>query len=182
MTNEFEKIFDEAKNTMLPFESWEKLPKETGAAFAAFCVFRDYGAERNLKQALQKHLGETSPSAFAKQYRTWRVWSATYEWSKRAADYDVYIDRIKQAERRKTIEQREEAHRETTGKMLLVANKKLDLMLHAPEELTQGNVKEWVESVINTERDLFGLIDKESESGNASGKFAVHFQQNFESL
>ncbi|GHU40219.1 hypothetical protein FACS1894190_06850 [Spirochaetia bacterium] len=180
--SEFEKIFDGVKNTMLPFESWEKLQKETSAAFAAFCVFRDCGADRTIKGALQKSLGYADTKVTSKQYQMWRVWSATYQWFKRAADYDVYLDRIKQAEHRKTIEQREEAYRETTGKMLLVTNKKLDLMLHAPEELTQGNIKEWVETAIKTERDLFSVVDKESESGDTSGKFAVNFQKAFENL
>jgi hypothetical protein len=178
--SDFKKIFDESVNSMLPFESWEKLSKESGAAFSAFCMFRDYGTERNLKRALLQSTGEISPGAFEKRYRMWRVWSTKYQWFKRAEDYDRYLDRIKQAQRRKTIEEREAAHRETTGKMLLLANKKLDLMLQAPCELTQGNVKEWVETVINTERDLFGLVEKETD--NASGMFAVHFQKNFENL
>jgi hypothetical protein len=182
---DFTKIIEEAKDSMLPFESWEKLPKETSAAFAAFCVFRDFGGERSLKHSLEIFIAD-NPSAqnrapsFQKQYGTWRVWSANYEWFKRAADYDTYLDRIKQAERRKTIEVREAAHQEATGKMLLVSNKKLDLLLQVPEELSQNNIKDWVEYAINTERDLFGLLDKKTES--VSGKFDVHFQKTFEGL
>jgi hypothetical protein len=65
------------------------------------------------------------------------------------------IDRLKQTERRKTIEARDEAHREVTGKMLQVVNKKLDTM--NPADLSQGAVTEWVETAIKTERDIFGL-------------------------
>jgi len=38
---------------ILPFESWERLPGETGAAFSAFCAFRDLGAERNIRKAVE---------------------------------------------------------------------------------------------------------------------------------
>ena len=40
---DYEKIVEEAKASALPYENWERLPGETGAAFAAFCAFRDYG-------------------------------------------------------------------------------------------------------------------------------------------
>jgi hypothetical protein len=36
---------------MLPFESWERLAGESGAAFAAFCAYRDLGLERNIRKA-----------------------------------------------------------------------------------------------------------------------------------
>jgi hypothetical protein len=113
-----EKLFDKVKENLLSFECWEKLAKESAAAYAAFCVFRDYGSDRNIKRAV-----ETAGSDKTKQikkYRLWRLWSTQFQWFKRAADYDVYLDKLKQAERRKSIEQREEDYREVTGKMLNV--------------------------------------------------------------
>jgi len=47
---DYEKIIEEAKASHLPYESWERLPGETGAAFAAFCAYRDYGLERNIRK------------------------------------------------------------------------------------------------------------------------------------
>ena len=40
---DFDKAIKQAKAEILPFESWERLPGETSAAF---CTFRDFGAER----------------------------------------------------------------------------------------------------------------------------------------
>ena len=37
---------------ILPYESWEKLEGETALAYGAFCAFRDYGPERNIKKNL----------------------------------------------------------------------------------------------------------------------------------
>jgi hypothetical protein len=48
-----EKLFDKVKDNLLPFEYWEKLSKERAASFAAFCVFRDYGSDRNIKRAVE---------------------------------------------------------------------------------------------------------------------------------
>jgi hypothetical protein len=48
-----EMLFDKAKEKLLPFECWEKLAEESAAAFAAFCVFRDFGGERNIKRAVE---------------------------------------------------------------------------------------------------------------------------------
>jgi hypothetical protein len=176
--DENEKLFDKVKKTLLSFESWEKLPDESAAAFAAFCVFRDYGCERNIKKAVAASESETSKQS--KKYRVWRLWSMRFQWFKRAADYDVYVDRLKQAERRKTIEQREEAYREVTGKMLQVVNKKLDLM--DANELTQTNVTEWMTAAVKTERDIFGIAANEKESGGGCKQLELRFDKDFEPL
>ena len=50
---DFERAIEEAKADNLPFESWERLPAESGAAFSAFCAFRDLGLERNIRKAVE---------------------------------------------------------------------------------------------------------------------------------
>ena len=149
---DFEKVIEEAKAGLLPYECWERITGETGAAYAAFCCYRDFGPERNIRKAVEAGHEGKAASLAAKQYRLWRQWSMKYQWVKRAADYDQYIEGLKQAELRKTIEAQSEKHREVTGKMLDVVSKKLDTM--NPEELTQGNVTEWVETAIRAERDV----------------------------
>ena len=49
---DIDKVIEEAKAELLPFASWEKLPRESGAAYAAFCAYRDYGPERNIRKAV----------------------------------------------------------------------------------------------------------------------------------
>lgn len=177
--NDFEKCYDEAKAAVLPFESWERLSGESAAAFAAFCMFRDYGATRNIKKAVEA--SEDDGVKRSKRYRMWRLWSNQFHWFKRAADYDVYLDKLKLTERRKTIEQREEAYREVTEKMLNVVNKKLDTM--DATELTQGNVKEWMTAAINTERDvLCVVISKENNDKQESGQPVLNFGDDFEGM
>jgi hypothetical protein len=173
---DFEKVYSEVKKDMLPFDSWEKLEGESAAAYAAFCLFRDYGADRNIKRALATN--EADEIKRGKRYRLWLAWSMKYQWFKRAADYDVYLDKLKQTERRKTIELREAAYREVTEKMLAVVNKKLDLM--RPDELTQGNVKEWMTAAIDTERDVLGIASEKRKT--ESPQLEINFSGDFENL
>ena len=151
---DIDKTIEEAKAAILPFESWERLPGESGAAFTAFCAFRDYGPERNIRKAVET--AESDCSKRDKRYRVWRNWSTAFRWRERAADYDRYTEKLKQAEMRKTIEAQGEQHRAVTGKMLEVVKKKLDLM--DAGELSQGNVTEWVETAIRVEREAAGLV------------------------
>jgi hypothetical protein len=174
---DIDRVIDEAKSCLLPFESWERLSGESGAAYAAFCAYRDFGPERNIRKAVEKH--EADPTKQGKRYRMWRLWSMQFKWVKRAEDYDLYLDRLKQTELRRTIEARGEAHREVTGKMLQVINKKLDMM--NPADLSQGAVTEWVETAIKTEREIFGLTaGKEKAEAGKPGN--ITFTPEFEGL
>jgi len=173
---DMEKAIEEAKSTMMPFESWERLRNESSKAFAAFCAFRDFGPERNIRKAVDST--EKDEGVRAKRYRVWRNWCSEFKWRERAADFDRYIERIKQEELRKTIEAQGEMHRKVTGKMLDVVSKKLDTM--NPEELTQGNVTEWVQTAIKAEREAAGLVTIDSKAEPKQGE--LNFVQDFQGL
>jgi hypothetical protein len=104
----------------------------------------------------------------------------SFQWFKRAEDYDLYLDRLKLAERRKTIETREEAYREVTGKMLAVVGKKLDVM--RPEELSQGSVTEWAKTAIETEREIFGLAAEKKNREEGGRQLEINFSPEFEGV
>jgi len=171
------KAIEQAKAEIMPFESWERLPGETAAAFSAFCAFRDYGADRNIRKAVDS--AEKDEAVRAKRYRVWRNWCTQFRWRERAADYDNYTEKLKQGELRKTIEAQGEMHRKVTGKMLEVVSKKLDSM--NPEDLAQGNVTEWVQTAIRAEREAAGLVS--GTNGKAEAKQGeLSFVQDFEGL
>jgi hypothetical protein len=177
---DFDKAIEEAKKEMLPYESWERLSGETSAAFSAFCAFRDCGAERNIRKAVESSLKsvEKDATAQAKKYRVWRNWSTQFRWRERAADFDRYLEKLKQAEMRKTIEAQGEKHREVTGKMLDVLSKKLDTM--NPAELTQGAVTEWVQTAIRAEREAAGLVSPNGGTEPRQGE--LNFTPDFQGL
>jgi hypothetical protein len=182
---DIDKIIHEAKSSLLPFESWERLPGESGLAYAAFCAFRDYGPERNIRKAAEGQFNKAELSdakieaAIAKRSRVWRNWCSQFRWRERAADYDNYTDKLKQAVKRKTIEAQGEKHRAITEKMLAVVEKKLDLM--NPADLTQGTVTEWVETAIRAEREAAGLVT--SSGGKTEPKQGeINFTAEFNGL
>jgi hypothetical protein len=177
---EIDRAIAEAKAEVLPFESWERLTGESGAAYAAFCSFRDYGPDRNVRKAVEA--AEVDAAKRGKRYRVWSAWAAAYKWRERAAEYDLYLDRLKQTEKRKTIEAQGELHRAITGKMLSVVGKKLDTM--NPGELTQGGVTEWVETAIRAEREAAGLVNS-TAGGSGKGEMRqgeINFTPEFEGL
>jgi len=173
---DMEKAIEEAKADMLPFESWERLAGETPLAYAAFCAFRDLGAERSIRKAVET--AERDAGRREKRYRVWRNWCAQYRWRERAADYDRYLEHLKQTELRKTIEAQGEKHREVTGKMLDVVKKKLDSM--NPAELTQGNLTEWVQTAIKAEREAAGLVAPNGKQEAKQGE--LNFTPDFQGL
>ena len=173
---DFDRVIEEAKAAVLPFESWERLPGESSAAFAAFCSFRDYGPERNIRKAVD--CSEKDENVRAKRYKVWRNWCGQFRWRERAADYDNYMEKLKAAEVRKTIEAQGEMHRKVTGKMLDVVSKKLDTI--NPEDLTQGTVTEWVQTAIKAEREAAGLVVSGGKAEPKQGE--LNFVQDFQGL
>jgi hypothetical protein len=171
---DIDRVIEEAKAEMLPFDSWERLPGETSAAFAAFCVFRDFGTDRNIRKAVDG--AEKDERVREKRYRVWRSWAAQFRWKVRAADYDRYHEKLKQTELRKTIEAQGEKHRQVTEKMLDVVIKKLDTM--NPEDLTQGTVTDWVQTAIKAEREMAGFASPNGKMETKQGElnFVPEFQ------
>ena len=173
---DFGKAIEEAKSDVLPYESWVKLTGETSFAYAAFRAFRDLGAERSIRKAVET--AEADQGKWDKRYNVWRNWATQYRWRERAADYDRYLERLKQEELRKTIEAQGEMHRQVTGKMLEVVKKKLDTM--NPEDLAQGNVTDWVQTAIRAEREAAGLVTSGGKAEPKQGE--LNFVSDFQGL
>ena len=173
---DMDKTIEEAKAAVMPYESWERLAGESALAFAAFCAFRDLGAERSIRGAVESV--EKDKGVRGKNYNVWRNWCTQFRWRERAADYDCYLEKLKQTELRKTIEAQGEKHRVVTGKMLDVVNKKLDLM--NPEELKQGNLTEWVQTAIKAEREAAGLTATSAAADTKQGE--LNFVSDFQGL
>jgi hypothetical protein len=173
---DIDKVIEEVKAETLPYESWERLTFETSMAYAAFIAFRDLGAGRNIRKAVETL--EPNEGRWENRYRVFRNWSTQYRWRERAADYDKYLERLKQTELRKTIEAQGEKHRQVTGKMLDVVNKKLDTM--NPADLSQTAVNEWVATAIKSEREAAGLVAANGKSVPIQGE--LNFVSDFQGL
>ena len=176
MNTDIDKVIEEIKTEVLPFESWERIKGESTLAYAAFCAYRDLGAERNIRKAVDSV--EVDEGQRVKRYNVWRGWSMQFKWRERVKDYDRYVEKLKQAEMRKTIEAQGEQHRAVTGKMLEVVKKKLDGM--NPEDLTQGAVVEWVQTAIKAEREAAGLVSSNGKVEPKQGE--LNFVSDFQGL
>jgi hypothetical protein len=173
---DIEKTVEEGRSEILPFESWQNLPGEGAPAFSAFCLFRDFGADRNIIKVIASI--EKNEKLRAKKYGIWRNWASQFRWTERAADYDRYNEGLKQTEHRKTIEAQGEKHRMVTGKMLDVVMKKLETM--NPSDLGNGTVAEWVQTAIKNEREAAGLVTPNSKSEPKQGE--LNFVSDFQGL
>jgi len=164
---DIEKAVEEAKAAMLPFESWERLKGESSLAFAAFCAFRDFGPERNVRKAVDST--EKDEGVRAKRYHVWKNWCCQFRWKERAADFDSYVEKLKAGEMRKTIEAQGELQREVTGKLLTAVSKRVDAL--NPVELPLALVTDWVETAIKAEREAAALVNgKDGKDGKPEPK------------
>ena len=112
-------------------DSWERLSGETNPAWNAFCLYRDYGADRSIKKVLAL---QGIPES---RYGIWCAWSARFLWVKRLESFD-------------------------------------------PEELSQGNVIEWIRSSIEIEQEIYG----KAEGGESSlcRQLEINFTEEFKGI
>jgi hypothetical protein len=88
-------------------EPWERQPRESDQAWAAFRHYRELEPPRTIRQ-LREHL-------FAEEQKVgdpslYRQWSAKWRWRERCQAYDVYIDRIRRTAKERAIEVAAERH------------------------------------------------------------------------
>ncbi|GHV11353.1 hypothetical protein FACS189491_02440 [Spirochaetia bacterium] len=164
---------------LLPFESWERLTGESSGAFAAFCCYRDFGPERNMSKAVKTM--EADPARAAKRYRMWRLWSMQFKWRERAAAYDQYLDRIKLAAKRRTLEAQEEADREALAKMVATGNKAMDML--DPAKLCPEAIWNFIGTGVRLNREGAGFSSrKNGEEGDQELQPSIVFSPGFKGL
>ncbi|GHV51851.1 hypothetical protein AGMMS49579_08090 [Spirochaetia bacterium] len=176
---DIDRVIEEAKAAVMPFESWERLTGESGAAYSAFCAYRDFGPERNIRKAVDA--AEPDSGKRDKRYRVWRNWSTAFRWRERAAEYDRYTEKLKQAEMRKNLEAQGEKYRAATGKILDLVIKKIDTM--NPVDLSQGNVPVYLETAAKVDRDIDERLGgNEGKVADAGKQGQLLFGPEFEGL
>ncbi|GHV70995.1 hypothetical protein AGMMS49928_20950 [Spirochaetia bacterium] len=176
---DIDRVIEEAKAAVMPFESWERLTGESGAAYSAFCSYRDFGPERNIRKVVDA--AEPDAGKRGKRYRVWRNWSTAFRWRERAAEYDRYTEKLKQAEVRKTFEAQSEKYRQATGKILDLVIKKIDTM--NPVELSQGNVAVYLETASKVDRDVDERLGgNEGKAADIGKQGQLPFGPEFEGL
>jgi hypothetical protein len=74
--------------------AWERLPEESGPAWAAFGVYRDCGPRRTRDGAYRAVVGIEGASKGPRAPRAWKRWSKEHRWEDRARAYDAHLESI----------------------------------------------------------------------------------------
>ena len=83
-----------------PRQPWDKYEHESSRAYAAFCAYRDLGAERSIDRAFHAAGGQTE----ARAPRRWFGWSQQFQWAKRVEAWDSHLAAVDSAEKEKAAQ------------------------------------------------------------------------------
>lgn len=140
-----------------PDKPWERQNGESGQAYEAFAVYRDYGSSRTVS-AVVKQLGK-SRSLLDR-------WKARWDWETRAIAYDNYIE---QQAKEKAIKDRKSMLNRHIKIAMQVQKKALEALdaLNA-EEMTPKDIKEYIRMATDLERlsRTIGIDEQEVAEAN----------------
>lgn len=124
--------------------SWEKQNYETQRQYSVFCVYRDLGFMRSLKQVFEKL--HRKPCYL----RTLEEYSSKNHWVERAGDYDIYIE----AENRRINEQeiREMKKRHIQQALLMQKNVIARIQDVDPKTMTLSESVKMLDVAVKIER------------------------------
>lgn len=112
---------------MADVKPWEMQPEETMKAYEAFCVYRDLGPSRSMRETAEK---------LGKSQGLMEGWSVKHEWGKRAAAWDAEQDRINRQEQMKEIAKMRKRHADIAKKAL----DKVEAAIDSIDEHEMSNV------------------------------------------
>ena len=151
-------------------ELWERQEEETPRAYEAFCVYRDQGPGRSLRQ---------TGRSLNKNLTTIAEWSSKYEWVKRCAAFDAENDRIARLENLKDIKDMRKRHAELARKTLEKVNEALEIMVAA--SISNSDVARLMDAASKLERlsrgDVGDVIE-ERDGGAAVNPVQIYIPSN----
>lgn len=108
---------------------WDRMPKETTKAFAAFCTYRDMGPERSMNKAYRVSKG--CQKGAKRVTGTWQKWARQWQWVERVRSYDEHLDRLVQEE----SEKRAKEQGERISKLRMKRYALADVLLQKAEKM-----------------------------------------------
>lgn len=147
---------------------WERLPEETGPAWAAFVIYRDLGPSRTLEKAA-KTLGKHS-STLSEFGRKWN-------WEPRVRAWDAEVDRA----RRKSFL---ELQTRTVGEHLDAARKMRELAMrtvheyedhHGGQPMPPSTALEFIKAAVKIEQAALGLPSEPQQSIDTRTPEEIYF-------
>lgn len=159
-----------AKVEMPEPELWERQQDETPKAYEAFCVYRDQGVNRSLRQTVRD---------LNKNLTTIAEWSSKYDWVKRVAAWDAEQDRVARQAQLDEIVKMRKRHAQIASDMLAKA---ANALKELPEdEIRAGDISRMVDIASKLERisrgDVGDVIE-ERDGGQAINPVQIYIPSN----
>lgn len=141
---------------------WDRRSNEPPKAFRAFTIYRDMGPSRSIDKAYlsfsQQHTAIEKQPSGKRAAGIWQDWSRTYDWVKRAAAYDEWIDKELQ---KQILEERVNAVIEMNQRHINMAKAMQGKVIQRlqsiqPEDLKPFDVRSWFEIAVKIERLILG--------------------------
>ncbi len=142
-----------------PLDPWERQPGEPSKAFGVFCVYRDLGARRSLKSACKQYY---AADYAANKLRNAQEWSRNWEWVRRSAAWDNFLDREARLSQVEAVREMNRRYANTARAVLakaLVALKGLDA-----KEMDPSDVSRMIEVANKIERLCHGEATEHTKS------------------
>lgn len=115
---------------MLEREAWARQPGETSRAYAAFCIYRDMGPKRGLRETARRYYRDKSRTKPGQI----EVWSVKWNWVARCEAWDDFQDRLARERQTEEIQAMRDRQAKLGVAMQSVAG--LGLQEFAPSEAT----------------------------------------------
>lgn len=144
-------------------QPWERQPKESDVAFAAFTVYRDMGPDRSIPKVAQK---------CTKNVSLIKRWSSTHRWAVRIEAWTDEQDRLMREELIKGVTVMRKNHTDIAVSML---TKALDALGMIPAvDMTMQDIARAVDVAAKLERLSRGEATERTESQTElTGKMTV---------
>ncbi len=142
-----------------PLDPWDRQPGEPSKSFAVFVVYRDMGARRSLRAACKSFYGGEYA---ANKLRNAQEWSRHWDWVKRVAAWDNFLDREARISQIEAVREMNRRYANTARAMLskaLLGIKHLD-----PDELEATDIARLAELANKIERLCFGEATEHTKS------------------
>jgi hypothetical protein len=125
---------------------WERLPGESARSYGAFCVFRDIGARRSLRECCRRFYGDGSTA----NVRQISSWSSKWKWVDRCRAWDDHLDQQARAEqerlRKEMVQLHAQAARAAVEKALEAIRRTV------PPDLKPADIIKWLVEAAKLER------------------------------
>ncbi len=143
------------KKTTNP-EQWEKQEHETTKAYAAFCAYRDLGADRSLANIIPILYGAGVNKTTKRRHLA--EWSSKHGWVARVEAYDVYLEAKERHENEKAIKDMAKRH---ADQALHLQQKGLARILDLdPHDLSPIDALRYITEAVKIERISRGAPDQ----------------------